>query len=121
MTVTYREDDATGVAEFRVVDHISRADYEPLVASLQDFIDRHGSVRIIEIVETFPGFDPSILLPGLRFDIRNIRHISHVAVVSDMGWLSPVVKAAGSLVSTKIRLFGMAELDEARAWIVTAD
>ncbi|BBU58724.1 hypothetical protein KU6B_49890 [Mameliella alba] len=121
MTIEYQEDDATKVVEFHITGHISHADYAPLVDRLQDFIDRNGTVRMIEVVEHFPTFDPSILIPGLKFDIRNIRYITHVAVVSDMGWISPVVKAAGALISTKIRTFGMAELEAARDWVRSAD
>ncbi len=121
MTIDYHEDDATKVVEFHVKGHISREVYEPLVHKLQDFIDRNGTVRMIEVVEHFPTFDPSILVPGLKFDIRNIRYITHVAVVSDMGWISPVVKAAGALISTKIRTFGMEDLEAARDWVRSAD
>lgn len=121
MSVSYTEDEASGIVEFRVDGHISRADYDPLVETLQGFIDRVGTIRLIEIVESFPTFDPSILIPGIKFDMRNLRHISHVAVVSDIGWMSPVVKAAGAVISTRMRTFDMAELDAAREWVRAAD
>ena len=73
-----------------------------------------------EIVESFEGFDPSILWPGIKFDWQNIQHISHVAVVTDIGWMGPMSKAAGALISTKLRVFDMDDVDEARAWIASA-
>lgn len=121
MTVDYIEDETNAIVEFHVKGHISHAEYVPLVEKLQGFIDRHGTVRIVEVVESFPTFDPSILLPGLKFDIRNLRHISHVAVVSDIGWLSPLVKAAGAVISTRMRLFELLDLEEARTWAREAD
>ena len=48
MTIDYHEDDATKVVEFHVKGHISREVYEPLVHKLQDFIDRNGTVRMID-------------------------------------------------------------------------
>ncbi|SMX38984.1 STAS/SEC14 domain-containing protein [Maliponia aquimaris] len=121
MSIEYHEDDAASVVEFHVTGHISQADYLQIVEQLQAFIDRHGTVRMIEVVQNVPTFDPSILLPGLKFDLRNLRHISHVAVVSDIGWMSPVVKAAGAVISTRMRTFAMQDLDAARAWVRRAD
>lgn len=120
MTVTYSEDDATRIAEITVSGRVTAEDYELAVTPMQAFIDRHGTIRLIEVVESFKGFDPSILWEGLKFDMRNIPHISHVAVVSDLGWIGPMSKAAGALISTDLRTFGLNELDAARDWIRTA-
>lgn len=120
MTITYSEDDETRVAEITVSGKITREDYDAAVAPMQAFIDRHGTVKFIEIVESFEGFDPSILWPGIKFDWHNIQHISHVAVVTDIGWMGPMSKAAGALISTKLRVFDMDDVDEARAWIASA-
>ncbi len=121
MTLTYHEDADSKVVEFSVSGHISREDYDAVITPLQGFIDAHGTVRMIEIVQHFPTFDPGILLPGIRFDIRNLKHISHVAVVTDIGWMSPMVRAAGALISTRMRVFPAAELEAARAWVRDAE
>jgi len=117
MTLRYIEYPADRLVELTVQGRVTRDDYDQIVDRIQAFIDLHGKIKVIEVIESFSGFDPAILLPGIRFDIRNIRHVSHVAVVSDIGWFSPVVKAAGALVSTKMRLFHLDELNEARNWI----
>jgi len=57
----------------------------------------------------------------MKFDMKNIRHISHCAVVSDVGWFSPMSKAAGAFMSTKLRTFNMDEIDAARAWLKDPD
>lgn len=117
MTVTYTEDDATRVAELRVQGTFTKEDYARAVDPLKAFIDRHGSVKLIEIVESFHGVDPAVLWPGIKFDWHNIQHISHVAVVTDIGWIGPMSKPAGKLISSDVRLFALDELDEARDWI----
>lgn len=121
MTILYAEDDATQLAEMTVRGTITHDDYVAAVTPLQSFIDRHGTIRFIEVIESFAGFDPSILLPGLRFDWQNIRHISHVAVVSDLGWISPLTRAAGAFLSCKVRFFPLADIDAARDWARSAD
>ena len=117
MSIAYREDDATRTAEIVVSGKITKEDYESAVGPMQAFIDRHGTVKVIEILESFGGYDPAILWPGIKFDWQNIQHISHVAVVSDLGWVGPMSKAAGALISSQVRFFDMADVDEARDWI----
>lgn len=120
MTVSYAEDPDAKIVELTVSGRITREDYDAVIDRLQAFIDAHGTIRLIETVESMDGFDPSVIWPGIKFDFRNIRHISHVAVVSDIGWIGPASKAAGALISTKLRTFGLDELAEARDWIRTA-
>jgi SpoIIAA-like len=120
MSITYTEDAATKTFEITMKGRVTRADYDSIVDRLQAFIDRHGTVRMVEIIESFGGFDPSVLYQGTKFDFKNIRHISHVALVTDIGWLTPLAKATGALTSTTLRTFDMDQIEAARDWIRTA-
>ncbi|MBI6629652.1 SpoIIAA family protein [Pontibaca salina] len=117
MPLTYREDDTHKLVELEVHGKITKADYDEVIPKVQAFIDQHGTIRLLEVVEDFSGFEISVLWPGIKFDIQNLKHISHVAVVSDTGWIGALAKAAGSFMSTKLRTFDLSELAEARAWI----
>ena len=116
MTISYTDCDTSKVAEIVVSGRITWDDYKEVVDKMQAFIDRNETVKLVEIVESFAGFDPSVILPGIKFDWKNIQHISHVAVVTDIGWMGPMSKAAGALISTKLRTFDLEHLEEARAW-----
>lgn len=120
MTIQYREDDSTKVAEITVSGKITLEDYTSAVEPMQAFIDKHGTVKFLEVIESFSGFDPATLWPGIKFDWKNIMHISHVAVVTDIGWMGPMSKAAGALLPTKLRVFDLDDLDEARDWLANA-
>lgn len=120
MTITCIEDDNTKTIEFTASGYFKREEYNDVIDQTQAFIDRHSTIKMIEVVESCDGFDPSVIWPGIKFDFKNIRNISHVAVVSDIGWLSPLAKAAGALLSTKLRTFEISELDDAREWIKAA-
>jgi len=117
LPVTYTEIPDKHRVEFTISGHLSKEDYDAVIAPLQAFIDRHGTIQIIEIVESFGGFDPSVLLPGLKFDLQNIQHVSHAALVTDVGWMGPIAMATSRLVPTKMRTFALAEIDAARAWL----
>lgn len=117
MSVTYTEIPEKKRVEFTVGGHISKADYEQIARPMEAFIDTHGTVQMIEVVDTFSGFDPSMLLPGIKFDIKAIPHISHIALVTDIGWISPIARAVGALLPARLRVFPRDELDAARAWL----
>lgn len=121
MPITYIEHPDTKTVEFTVEGHMSREDYDTVITPMQAFIDTHGTIKMIEVVKSFTGFDPSILLPGVAFDIRNIMHISHVAVVSDIGWFSPFIHAASAVTPIQMRSFAMRDIDKARAWLTAPD
>lgn len=120
MSIEYHENDTTRVAEIIVRGKITMEDYTTAVDPIQAFIDRHDTIKFMEVIESFHGFDPSMLWPGIKFDWQNIPKISHVAVVSDLGWIGPVSKAAGAVISSQVRFFGMDDLQEAREWIASA-
>ena len=115
MTYTEYPDDA--IIEIRLDGRVTREDYDAVIDKVQDFIDAHGTIKLIEIIDSFKGFDPSALWAGLKFDIRNVRHVSHVAVVSDIGWMGPAAKAAGAVITSDVRTFDLDELDDAWAWL----
>lgn len=116
MSLSYHEDPATKTVEFTVRGKLTKEDYERVVTPMQAFIDAHGQVRVVEIVESFSGFDPAVLIPGIKFDLKNLSHISRAAIVSDIGWFSPLVRAASALTAIEMRMFEMDQLDEARDW-----
>lgn len=124
MSVSYLEDDALKLVELEIDGAVSRTDFETLLPKMQSFIERHEKIRLIEVVKTFewPGVDMfAMFWEGMKFDFYAIPRISHCAVVSDIGWMSPLSKAAGAVISTKLRTFEMSELDTARDWIKSAD
>ncbi|WP_417524383.1 STAS/SEC14 domain-containing protein [Marinovum sp.] len=117
MSITYIEIPDRKRVEFAVGGHISKADYQRIVTPMEAFIETHGTVQMIEVVDSFSGFDPAILLPGISLDIKAIPHISHIAVVTDIGWISPIARAVGALLPTRLRVFPRDGLEDARAWL----
>lgn len=120
MTTTYREYPEHKIAELVIDGKVTHEDFNNITIQLEGFIEKQGHIKLLEEIRTLKGFDASMVWEGIKFDIKNlkhIRHISHCAVVSDIGWLSPISKAAGAFISCKIRTFTLDQIDEARAWL----
>lgn len=124
MSVTYSENADLKTIELRIDGPVTGEDFETLLPKMQAFIETHEKIRLIEIIDSLelPGFETlGMIWEGIKFDIYAIPRISHCAVVSDIGWMSPWSKAAGAMVSTKLRTFSMDQLDEARDWASSAE
>lgn len=117
MTATLTTNPDACLAEIRVDGRVTREDFDALAPAFEAFVDACGTIRLIEIIESLDGFDSGLIWQGLKLDLRVLPHISHCAVVGDIGWLSPLSKAAGALVSTRLRTFARAEEADARRWL----
>ena len=121
MPVTYSEDPATRSIELGVSGRVTQEDWDRVVPRFEAFMEAHGTIRLIEIVESLEGFDRGLIWQGIRFDMKAIPRISHCAVVTDFGWMSPIVKAAGAVMPMQLRTFPLAEVEAARVWLREAD
>lgn len=121
MTVSYTENLDQKTVELMVSGKITQEDFDQISGQLDEFIQTCGTVKLLEVVTDFTGFEVSMLWDGMKYDIKNLKHISHCAVVTDIGWISPLSKAAGAFVSTKLRTFDAGQIDDARAWLQNPD
>jgi hypothetical protein len=113
----FNANEEKGIIEIIVDGKITQEDFYNCKKPIEETIKRHGRIKILEQIRELPGFDPSFVWEGIKFDIKHMKDISHCAVVSDKGWVGPFAKAAGVFISCKIRVFGLNELNEARKWL----
>ena len=121
MACIYTEDSAEPVVEIRVVGRITQHDMDEILPKLEAAIGRHGTIRLVEVLESFEGFDPTTILDGIKFDLHHLTDVTHAAVVSDIPWIGMMTRAASMVLPVSIRMFSMDELDKARDWARTAD
>ena len=117
MACIYTEHETLPVAEIRVLGRVTDHDMDEIVPKMEAFIDKHGTIRLLEVIERFDGFDPTTILDGMKFDLKHITDVTHVAVVSDVPWVSFMTSAAAMVMPITVRVFGLSQIDEARAWI----
>lgn len=121
MACIYTEHETLPVVEIRVVGRVTENDMDKILPQLEAFIARHGTVRLIEVIERFDGFDPTTILDGIKFDIKHLKDISHAAIVSDIPWVGFMTSSVAMVMPLTIRVFPEEKLDEAMAWIAKPD
>ena len=119
MSLTLDLDRATEVATLTLDGKVTKEDFEEVAGPLERFIEANEKVRILEVIKSFEGFEPSVLIRGSGFDLRNMSKVSHVAVVSDIGWISPITQAAAAVTPIRMRSYGLSAMAEAREWLET--
>ncbi len=121
MACIYTEHTDAPIIEIRVVGRVTEHDMDEILPKMEAFIGKHGTIRMIEIIEKFEGFDPTTILDGMKFDMKHMKDISHAAVVSDMPWVAIMTNAAAMVMPVTVRVFTLGQIDDAREWIAGAD
>lgn len=121
MSIIYTEHPTLPVVEITVLGKVTAQDFDTFVPRMEAFLERHGEVRFIEIVKEFKGFDWSSVWDGIKFDFKHMHQFTHVAVVSDIGWIGPMSRAFSRVSPVTLRTFALDEVDAARAWIENPD
>ncbi|HXF90568.1 MAG TPA: STAS/SEC14 domain-containing protein [Candidatus Nitrosotenuis sp.] len=96
---------------------ITKEMYEHITADLENLIAKHGKIKILEEIQAVGSFPPSIIWKGIKFDMTHLKDISHCAVVTDKGWIKWMTKIVAKFISCEVKIFPLAELDQARIWL----
>jgi hypothetical protein len=80
-------------------------------------IERHGTVKVLEILRNMGWIDPSIWWKDTVWGLTHIRDFGRCAVVTDKGWVGPFAKAIGALMPAEVRVFPLDQVDAARGWL----
>ncbi len=110
-------DSASGVVELTVDGAITRADYEKVVAVLEAALTRHDKLRVIETIRAIGHIDAAVWWQDVRWAFGHMNKFGRCAVVTDQGWVGSITRAVAALMPAEIRVFPLAGLDEARAWV----
>jgi hypothetical protein len=115
--ITCLTDPTHGVVELTVEGGITRPDYDRVVAEMEGVIARSGKLRLIEIIRDVGAIDSSIWWRDVKWAYHHMKDVARCAVVTDKGWIGSVTRAVAALIPAEIRVFPIAELEAARAWV----
>src|SRR3546814_19506211 len=80
-------------------------------------IERHGTVKLLEVLKNIGWVDPSIWWKDTIWGLTRIRDFGRCAVVTDKGWVGPFARAIGALMPAEVRVFPLDSIKEARTWL----
>ena len=108
-----------GTLGFRAIGQVTAADYERvIVPDVEAAFALNRKLRLIyHIGEDFTGFDTGAMWDDAKLGMRHLSGWDRVALVTDVPWLRMTATAMGFAVPAEFRLFGNAQLAEARSWI----
>ena len=81
--------------------------------------EKYGQDRpfnVVAIVEDIDGSTFMGMAKGLKYDIKHMKQMKKVAVVSDKNWLQTVTDIGNYMPGMEMKHFTMAELEDAKAW-----
>jgi hypothetical protein len=114
-----------GTLGFRAAGEIEREDYdEVLVPELRRAIASGGGLRTLYVIEDLDEVEPGALWADskLGFDLGVRHHDAWVrsAIVTDITWMAHATKLFAWMMPGEARVFPLAELEQAKAWIAGA-
>ena len=111
-----------GTIGFRAAGEIERQDYDEVLApELQRALDSGGGLRTLYVIEDLDEIEPGALWAdaklGLNLGIRHHEAWVRSAIVTDIEWMARATKLFAWMVPGEARVFPLAELDQAKAWV----
>jgi hypothetical protein len=107
-----------GVIAFRAVGKVEAGDYEDvLTPAIEAALSEHGKVRLVyELGPEFDGYSAGASWEDLKLGTSRLSKWERCAVVTDHRLIGDAVRAFGLLMPGDVKVFPVAELDDALAW-----
>jgi hypothetical protein len=111
-----------GTIGFRATGRVSADEYRNVLLPAVKAAVEAGEVRMLFAVGPgFERFEPGALVQdsrmGLTLGITHWHAWKRTAVVTDVDWIENSVRMFTWLTPGEVKLFGLDELDEAKAWV----
>lgn len=119
--LTCTADRNSNIVELTVAGHVSKAEFDRAASVLEDMIDKHGSVRVLQVIHSFEGMDIAAFWEDMRFGLRHLNDFSCVAVVTDAMWIKWWAEFVEPFLAAEIKVFTPDELNAAKAWLRPAE
>lgn len=110
-----------GTIGLRASGKLTKDDYvQVLEPALKEGVES-GELRLVFALPDFDGLEAGAVMEdaetGLRAWVRDHSAWKRFAFVTDVEWLVKSMRAFAWLAPGEVRVFGMAELEEAKGWV----
>ncbi|MDD7967955.1 SpoIIAA family protein [Actinomycetospora lemnae] len=109
------------IVAVRAAGVLTRGEYDRVVLPMLQETERTDRrMRILcQVEDDYTGLTPPALWEDLRLGVRAIGRFAACAVVTDVSWIRTACRLAAFAVPYPLRVFGIAEREDAVAWLLS--
>jgi hypothetical protein len=116
--LSYKEHDNAQAVEILLKGRVSTEEFDGVAAKLEAFIDRHGHVRVLEIIQDFEGMDAVAFWHDIKFSLRHLNDFSRIAIVCNPDTHHLWSSLVAPFISSAVDHFRPGEEEAARDWLM---
>ena len=102
---------------FKLSGKLHDEDYQRFVPLVDAEIAKDGKVNVLAQFHDFHGWDAKALWDDIKFSTTHCTKIKRIALVGENTWEKWMAGVCKPFTMAKLRYFGPAELDAAKAWL----
>jgi len=109
------------VIAYEIIGTLTSRDYDDVLTPLIDEkLKTHDKLKVMVVFgDAFDGATAPAMWDDARLGFRHITGFSKIALVTDLNWLRQSARFFGPLVPAQMHVFGLKEMDDAKAWIIS--
>ena len=100
---------------------LTHEDYKGLEPRVEAMLG-HGPLKALYVIEDdVSEFSPRAIWDDQVFTWNHLRDFSHFAVVTDLTWARIMAWLIAPIMPVRMKVFAKAEMDAAKAWVLSPD
>ena len=116
--LSYKEYDNAQAVEIVLKGRVSTEEFDSAASKLEAFIQRHGQVRVLEIIKDFEGMDAVAFWHDIKFSLRHLNDFSRMAVVCNPDTHHLWSSLVAPFMSCTVEHFVPGQEEAARDWLM---
>lgn len=116
--LSYKEHDNAQAVEILLKGRVSTEEFDRIASKLEAFIQRHGQVRVLEIIQDFEGMDAAAFWHDIKFSLRHLKDFSRLAVICPPDTHHLWSSLVAPFMSCAVEHFAPGQEEAARDWLM---
>jgi hypothetical protein len=110
-----------GVIGFEVSGTVHTGDYRDVILPAVQRAAAAGEIRFVVVIPEFHGMTGGALWQDVKVGVEQFRAWKRIALVTDIDWMRYATELFGWMTPGTIKVFPLAQRDEAIAWAAGGD
>ncbi|MDE2357214.1 MAG: STAS/SEC14 domain-containing protein [Alphaproteobacteria bacterium] len=115
---SFLDDMPPGVLGLVADGKVTHADYHDRLIPKVEAMTKAGPIKVLAVIHNdLPDYTLGAIWDDQMFGFKHWWDVTHMAVVTDHAWMRVALGLFSPFSPAKIRIFGLGELEAAKAWI----